>query len=148
MSGYEDCWKLCARDIEVLDEIKDFVWTLKSRCKTGHQLMGVGVAISMIETILEGEMPQGFVGFAFEGIELDQEDAGEITLTLDVGDEDISMGGITFADFGSGRDHKSGVAAILTSEGGFDAHKAMTWLKRAIRVKVTQLDVSWDSVDE
>lgn len=144
-SGYDGRWKLCARDIEVLEEVKDYIWSLRANCKTGHELMGVGAAVKMIETILEGEMPEGFVGFSVEGTE-GEEDDGEVTLTLDVGYEDISMGGIAFWDFGSGRDHESTSSANLSSEGGFETDKVTAWLRRANRLNVRRLSVDWDGV--
>jgi hypothetical protein len=58
------------------------------------------------------------------------------------------MGGLAFWDFGSGRDHEAISSAGLTSDGGFEADKVMAWLKRANRLNVRRLDVSWDGVED
>lgn len=136
-TAYEDGrWLLCADDHELLQDLKEVIWSWRSRCGSSVDLFAVGAAVYAIDQILDGEQPDPQVQVSISNVTIavdDPEDMDGLTVDFEVMDEGIILSETRFVGAGQGfsRDHHSNRYASLTERGGFNIEAARAWIEQA-----------------
>jgi hypothetical protein len=139
-TAYEDGrWLLCADDHDLLLELREMIWTWRSKCGSATDLLAVGAAVHAIDLILDGGQPDAQVQISVSNVTTamdDPEDVDGLSVDLEVGDEGIVLSETQFVGTGQGRsrDHHSVRHATLTERGGFDVSAAVSWIEQAEEV--------------
>ncbi len=141
-SAYDDeRWLLCANDLEVLETLREGLWSWRFACKTPIDCIAVGAAVYAIDNILSGEKPSPAVQMSLEVLSgcTDDIEIEGTDFDFSVSDEGIVLGRTKYVETGQGssRDHHCEVVATMTDRGGFEVGKVMTWINLANHAKVT-----------
>ncbi len=136
-TAYEDGrWLLCADDLEVLEDLKEYIWTWRKLCRSAMEMLALGGGVYAIEQILDGGEPGSAVQVSVSNVTIAADDPADldgISLDFEVGDEGIVLSETRFVGTGQGlsRDHHSRRRAILTDRGGFYVSAIREWIEEA-----------------
>jgi hypothetical protein len=130
----EQCnaWTLSKNDRGILEEIKNTIWTWRTRARSGHDLLAIGAVLTALQTILDGEYPgviarvglTNATGHSDEELEIDGQ-----CIEIAISDDGIELSRMIYNPTGQGRssDHQPNIFTILTRSGGFSMSQTERW---------------------
>ena len=127
---------LSDHDREILTEIRDIVWSWRTKARSAHDLLAIGALLTGLDAVLSGDEPGMVVRVGVSNATTPTDDEMEIDgQSIDIGlsDEGIQLCRTRYVPTGQGRsrDHQVEVLAILSPHGHLEQGSPARWISSA-----------------